>query len=172
VNWFGLTRTATATRVLVIATLLALATATATAGAGPVTPVLITGDLDPYGVLQSAGILFFAFAGYARIATMGEEVVAPQRTIPRAIVLALGTTVLVYTVVGVALLSTLGPQAIADSAAPLGDLATRSGWPGVEAVVRMGAAAASLGALLALMTGIGRTTLAMARGGDLPRWLG
>ena len=68
----------------------------------------------PYGVLQSAGLLFFAFAGYARIATMGEEVRDPQRTIPRAIPLALGITVARLPLVGDGgARSSLGPAALA-----------------------------------------------------------
>ena len=56
------------------------------------------------------GLLFFAFAGYARIATLGEEVRDPARTIPRAIPIALGITLVVYAVVAVAVLAVLGPQ--------------------------------------------------------------
>ncbi|MCT2225104.1 APC family permease, partial [Microbacterium paraoxydans] len=123
-----------------------------------------------YGVLQGAGLLFFAFAGYARIATMGEEVVDPARTIPRAIVLALGGAVVVYALVGVVVLLVLGGDA-RGAAAPLADVLTAAGWSAFVPVVRVAAAAASLGALLALLTGIGRTTLAMAREGDLPRFL-
>ena len=67
------------------------------------------GDGGLYGILQSAGLLFFAFAGYARIATLGEEVRDPERTIPRAIPLALGITVVVYAAVGTAALSAAGP---------------------------------------------------------------
>jgi basic amino acid/polyamine antiporter, APA family len=71
------------------------------------------GGLDIYGVLQSAGLLFFAFAGYARIATMGEEVRDPQHTIPRVIVIALAVAVAVYAVVAVAVLLALGPDRLA-----------------------------------------------------------
>lgn len=124
-----------------------------------------------YGVLQSAGLLFFAFAGYARIATLGEEVRDPRRTIPRAIHVALGITVLVYAGVGVATLSTLGAQRLAGSSAPLRDVMRQSGFEAFEPFVQIGAALACLGALLTLMAGIGRTMLAMARNGDLPRWL-
>jgi len=93
------------------------------------------------------------------------------RTIPRAIVLALGIAVAVYAIVAVTVLAVLGPDATADSAAPLADAAAASGWGWTQPVVRVGAAAASLGALLALIAGIGRTTLAMAREDDLPRFL-
>ncbi|WP_419775742.1 APC family permease, partial [Microbacterium oxydans] len=127
-------------------------------------------DATAYGVLQGAGLLFFAFAGYARIATMGEEVVDPGRTIPRAIVLALGGTVVVYALVGLVVVLVLGAGAI-DSTAPLVDVLVAAGASAWAPVIRIAAAAASLGALLALLTGIGRTTLAMAREGDLPRFL-
>ena len=123
------------------------------------------------GILQAVGLLFFAFAGYARIATLGEEVRDPQRTIPRAILIALGTTVLVYAVVAGSVLLVLGADGVAATNAPLAEAVSAGSWDWAGPVVRFGAAAASLGALLALIAGIGRTTLAMARHDDLPRWL-
>jgi APA family basic amino acid/polyamine antiporter len=125
----------------------------------------------PYGVLQAAGLLFFAFAGYARIATLGEEVRDPSRTIPRAIPLALGITVGLYLAVGLAALAAAGPDRLALSPAPLATAVEAVGAAWASPVVRAGAVVASLGSLLALIAGIGRTTLAMAREGDLPRWL-
>ena len=68
-------------------------------------------------------------------------------------------------------LGVLGADRLATSAAPLVDTVHAAGWAWAEPVVRVGAAAASLGALLALIAGVGRTSLAMARNGDLPRWL-
>jgi APA family basic amino acid/polyamine antiporter len=182
VNCLGVTRTATLTKVLVAGVLAVLvlvivaAVFAATGGgggadgsggaAGSGIP-----DAGWYGVLQSAGLLFFAFAGYARIATMGEEVRAPERTIPRAILLSLGIVLVVYAVTAVAALTVLGPTELAASSAPLADVAAAGGWSWTGPVVRAGAAAAALGALLALMAGVGRTSLAMAGNGDLPRWL-
>lgn len=171
VNCFGVTRTALVTRILVVCSLLGLGVAVgfgfaATPTASP-TPLP---DATVYGVLQGAGLLFFAFAGYARIATMGEEVVDPARTIPRAIVFALGGAVVVYALVGAVVVLVLGADVIG-STAPLVDLLTAAGASAWTPVLRVAAAAASLGALLALLTGIGRTTLAMAREGDVPRFL-
>lgn len=171
VNCFGVTRTALVTRILVVCSLLGLAVAVgfgfaATPTASP-TPLP---DATVYGVLQGAGLLFFAFAGYARIATMGEEVVDPARTIPRAIVFALGGAVVVYALVGAVVVLVLGADVVG-STAPLVDLLTAAGASAWTPVLRVAAAAASLGALLALLTGIGRTTLAMAREGDVPRFL-
>ncbi|WP_435743525.1 APC family permease [Microbacterium sp. PMB16] len=171
VNCFGVTRTALLTRILVVCSLLGLAVVVAVGlgSASAASPAPLP-DTTAYGVLQGAGLLFFAFAGYARIATMGEEVIDPARTIPRAIVLALCGAVLVYALVGLAVVLVLGADAVR-SPAPLADLVVASGWPALAPVVQIAASAASLGALLALLTGIGRTTLAMAREGDIPRFL-
>ncbi|MFJ4224498.1 APC family permease [Microbacterium sp. NPDC089695] len=171
VNCLGVTRTALLTRILVTCSLLGLAVVVALGlgGASAAAPPPLP-DATAYGVLQGAGLLFFAFAGYARIATMGEEVVDPARTIPRAIVLALSGAVVVYSVVAITVVLTLGADA-ATTATPLADALTASGRTACVPIVRVAAAAASLGALLALLTGIGRTTLAMARESDLPRVL-
>jgi basic amino acid/polyamine antiporter, APA family len=102
---------------------------------------------------------------------MGEEVRDPQRTIPRAIPIALIPAVAVYLIVGVAALMAVGPQRLATAAAPLTTAVQAAGAGVLAPVVRVGAALASLGALLALIAGIGRTALAMARHHDLPGWL-
>ncbi|MGL3149635.1 APC family permease [Microbacterium sp. A82] len=171
VNCFGVTRTALLTRILVVVSLLGLAivaaagfTASTSAEPAPLPDVTI------YGVLQGAGLLFFAFAGYARIATMGEEVTDPARNIPRAIAIALTGALIVYVLIAVVVTLTLGADA-ATSTAPLAAVVDAAGWSDLAPAVRVAAAAASLGALLALLTGIGRTSLAMARESDLPRFL-
>ena len=128
-------------------------------------------DITAGGVLQAAGLLFFAFAGYARIATLGEEVRDPARTIARAIPLALGITLVVYAVVAVSALMVLGPQGLAEATAPLSRVVQTSGAGWLEPVVRAGAVVAALGSLLALILGVSRTTLAMARDRHLPRAL-
>ncbi|MBM7505574.1 APC family permease [Agromyces aurantiacus] len=137
------------------------ATLTTDAAAGPVA--------GAYGVLQAAALIFFAFAGYARIATLGEEVRDPARTIPRAIGVAFGIVLVVYAAVGTAALGALGPASLAASSAPLVDVVGAAGWLWAEPVVRVAAGVAALGSLLALIAGIGRTSLAMARDGELPR---
>jgi basic amino acid/polyamine antiporter, APA family len=176
-NYHGVRKTALLTRILVAATVIALAVLVigiAVGGGASVDnlggfPALGTGGF--YGILQSAGLLFFAFAGYARIATMGEEVRNPARTIPKAIPIALGITVAIYLMIGVAALLAAGPDRLAGAAAPLAEAVTDANAGALVPVVRIGAALASLGALLALIAGIGRTTLAMARNRDLPSWL-
>jgi APA family basic amino acid/polyamine antiporter len=167
VNYRGVTRTARLTRILVTCTLVVLALVLVVLFIGAPQHHETT-STSAYGVLQSAGLLFFAFAGYARIATMGEEVREPARTIPRAILIALAIAIGIYLAVALALLRTGDP---ASTTAPLAAAVDGVGAVWAVPVVRIGAALASLGALLALIAGVGRTTLAMARNRDLPAWL-
>lgn len=176
VNYRGVTRTARLARLLLAFVLTALAVVVAAsllggeAEAARLAPSAWS-DSTAYGVLQSAGLLFFAYAGYARVATMGEEVKDPARTIPRSVLIALGLAVTVYAVVGASILAALGSDGVGATAAPLAAAVASGSWEAAGPVVRVGGAAAALGALLALIAGVGRTTLAMAREGDLPGWL-
>ncbi|WP_406279858.1 APC family permease [Embleya sp. NBC_00896] len=165
-NRWGVQKAAWVNRVIVAVVLAVLALVVA---------VSLTRDRNPFGgaepgsaigvrgVLEAAGLLFFAFAGYARITTLGEEVRDPARTIPRAVPIALAITLAVYTLVGWALLARLGPADLAASSAPLADAVPDLAW-----VVRIGATLAAAGALLALILGVSRTVLAMARDRHLP----
>jgi APA family basic amino acid/polyamine antiporter len=171
VNYLGIRKTAALTRVIVVIVLavLAFVVAAALIGGSPsaarLTPL---GSGGVYGILQAAGILFFAFAGYARIATLGEEVLDPQTTIPRAIPIALGLTLLVYAAVAVSALLAVGAPALARSQAPLGAVVAAGTWHSLTPVVRAGAAVACLGVLLSLLAGVSRTVFAMAANRDLP----
>jgi APA family basic amino acid/polyamine antiporter len=174
VNYAGIQKSAWVTRAIV-AVVLAVLTAVVVAcfGAGDVAVGRLewSAGTDWYGVLQAAGLLFFAFAGYARIATLGEEVRDPARTIPRAIPLALGITLVVYAAVAIAVLGVLGADRLAGAEAPLAEAARAVGAEWLAPVVRVGAAVAALGSLLALILGVSRTTLAMARDRHLPHAL-
>lgn len=174
VNYRGVQKSALLTRVIVAIVLAALAlvvVVSLSSGHAFVGNLDIGADTTAGGVLQAGGLLFFAFAGYARIATLGEEVRDPARTIPRAIPLALGITLGTYTVVGVAVLAVLGSDRLRSSRAPLADAVRVAGAGWLEPAVQIGAAIAALGSLLALMLGVSRTTLAMARDRHLPHVL-
>ncbi|MEU7292079.1 amino acid permease [Streptomyces exfoliatus] len=169
VNYGGVQKSALLTRVIVALVLAVLAAVVVVSfGAGETSPLAPGGELTAGGALQAAGLLFFAFAGYARIATLGEEVRDPARTIPRAVPIALGIALAVYALVAVSVLTVLGPAALADSPAPLTDAARAAGAGRLVPVVAVGAAVAALGSLLSLILGVSRTTLAMARDGYLP----
>ncbi|TDB98356.1 amino acid permease [Micromonospora fluostatini] len=171
VNLRGIGRTAAATRILVALTLAVLATVAVTGATGgglSVDRLGDPGDTGIRGVLTAAGLLFFAFAGYARIATLGEEVRDPERTIPRAVPLALGIVLLIYLTLAVVALGVLGADRLAAAGAPLAEVVTAAGLPGLAWVVRAGATVAVTGVLLSLLAGVSRTLLAMARRRDLP----
>ena len=174
VNLLGITRTALLTRILLAMVLGTLVFVTAAVIAGPhPAPVSLAdspaaGQGSAWGILPAAGLMFFAFAGYARIATLGEEVKDPARTIPRAILAALAAAFVIYLGLAVLLLWHLSPGRLAHSVSPLLDAVTSSGLAAGAPLVQAGAAAACLGALLALITGVGRTAMAMARERDLP----
>jgi basic amino acid/polyamine antiporter, APA family len=173
-NYFGIHKTVAATKVIVGLVLGALAICLFAALAGGSARWDRLWPLDPAGpraVLQAAGLLFFAFAGYARIATLSEEVVDPARTIPRAIPAALAVTLLVYAAVTACALAAVGSGTLASSPAPLADAIRAGRFSGLAIAVRFGAAIASLGVLLSLMVGVSRTMFAMAAAGDLPSWL-
>ncbi|NUL48630.1 amino acid permease [Cellulosimicrobium funkei] len=179
VNLLGITRTVQATVAIVVPVVLIL-TVVIVAGflspgpdAGRAGPAVGSPgvDLGLWGVLQAAGLLFFAFAGYARIATLGEEVRSPRRTIPRAVFGALAFTLVLYVLLATALQRILGVDGLATSAAPVRDaVAVLFGADWIWLAV-LGAALASLGSMLNLVAGLSRTGLAMAREGDLPRAL-
>lgn len=166
----GIERTAQLTRWLVALSVgvLVLTVAILSTSGETDTGGLTVGEPDAYGVLQAAGLLFFAFAGYARIATLAEEVRDPARTIPRAIVTALAAVLLLYLAVAVSALLVAGPDALAVSSAPLRTAVELAGADWAKPLVTAGAVVASLGALLALLAGVARTALAMGRNRDLP----
>ena len=175
VNYVGVQKSAWLTRLIVSVVLLVLAVLVMvclTAPAADLGRLSLTSDgtMTVGGVLQAAALLFFAFAGYARIATLGEEVRDPERVIPRAIPLALGIALVVYVAVAVAALAVADGQ-LATSVAPLVEAVRAAGRSGLAPLVTIGAAVAALGSLLALILGVSRTTLAMARDGHLPRAL-
>jgi len=171
VNHLGVQKTGGLTRVIVAMVLAALSVVLGavwfggSADVGRVWPLQATSG---FGILQSAGFLFFAFAGYARLATLGEEVIDPARTISKAIPIALGITLVVYAAVAVSVLAGADATQVAASATPLAAAVERGrlGW--VVPAVRVGATVASLGALLSLLAGVSRTVFAMARNRDLP----
>jgi APA family basic amino acid/polyamine antiporter len=174
VNCFGIEKTALVTRVLVLLVLASLACVIVAALGGGQATVTRLWPLEwrgPYAVLQSAGLLFFAFAGYARIATLGEEVVSPERTIPRAIPLALAITLVVYATVLTSALAAVGASTLGAGPAPLAAAVEGGTLRALAPVVRVGAAFASIGVLLSLMLGVSRTVFAMAADHELPRWL-
>ena len=135
-------------------------------------PVLPRAGFDAAGLLHGAALMFVAFTGYGRIATLGEEVRDPARTIPRAVGLTVVLVLLLYAGVGAVGLGVLGPAAFGaaarGSAAPLEVAAEALGWAPLPVIMAIAAVSAMGGVLLNLVLGLSRVALAMGRRGDLP----
>jgi basic amino acid/polyamine antiporter, APA family len=123
------------------------------------------------GTMEAAALLFFAYTGYARIATLAEEIREPRRTIPRAVIITIGGAVLLYVGVAVVAVGAVGAQRLAETAAPLQVAALAFPLPWLATAVSVGGVTAMLGVILSQLLGLSRMTFAMARRGDLPRFL-
>ena len=173
-NYRGVEKTAGVAKVMVLivfSTLLAIVALLLGGGSDPGNLQPLLGPNGPYGILQSAGIWFFAFAGYSRIATLGEEVRDPAASIPRAIVLSLGIACAVYAAVVISAFLVAGPAALSQSDAPLAAAVTAAGFGAWGWVVRLGSTVATLGVLVSLMAGISRMLFAMASDRRMPAYL-
>jgi APA family basic amino acid/polyamine antiporter len=121
-----------------------------------------------HGILESAAVLFFAYTGYARIATLGEEVHDPRKTIPRAILITISGAIVLYLAVALAALGLAGAGAISGTLAPLHLAAEATGSSWLPGVIALGAVTAMLGVNFSQILGLSRMVFAMARRGDLP----
>jgi APA family basic amino acid/polyamine antiporter len=123
------------------------------------------------GILRATGLLFFAYTGYSRIATLVEEVQNPKRTIPRATVLALGTSTVLYLSVATTALAVLGSARLSQSMSPLeATLAAVGSGVGVV-IVAAGALLTTFNEGLSDLLGVSRVAFAMGREADLPQRL-
>jgi basic amino acid/polyamine antiporter, APA family len=174
VNCFGIQKTLVATRTLLALVLLSLGVvvfAGLSGGTVEASRLWPWQEFNLRDLLQASGLLFFAFAGYARLATLGEEVIKPAQTIPRAILIALGITLGIYALISFTALLSLEVSHLERSTAPLAEIVQVGRWQVLLPVVRLGATLACLGVLLSLLAGVGRTTFAMAANADLPKFL-
>ncbi|MBX2939804.1 MAG: amino acid permease [Ferruginibacter sp.] len=121
-----------------------------------------------FGIAEASALLFFAFTGYARIATLAEEVIEPHKTIPKAIVVTIVIAIILYAAVSFVAIGVIGTERMAESQSPLQKVAEALSTPAIRTVITIGASTAMLGVLLSQILGISRMMLAMGRRNDLP----
>jgi APA family basic amino acid/polyamine antiporter len=149
--------------------------------AGGLVAVVVAGLRDPdlgaalgarpdAGTLAGASLLVFAFLGFEEIANLAEESKRPERDLPRAILLAIGLSTVLYVFVALASLALVGPERLANSDSPLAD-AMRAGAPRLAGAVGGIALFATANTALIAILAASRMLLGMARGGDAPRGL-
>lgn len=174
----GIRRSTIVNAAIVAATLLALLVFVIVAGRG-VAPAQVAAqalaDASPGSLLRATALVFVAYTGYGRIATLGEEVREPATTIPRAVIAALGLALVLYLAVAVTAVGAVGAPAFAaatrEAAAPLEVVARMSAGTGVALAVALAAATAMTSVLINLELGLSRVLLAMARRGEVPAGL-
>lgn len=175
----GIRRSSTMNILTVSITLLALGSfilfglpTTLGRGASNLRPFLPAESGGMQAFLYATALMFVAYTGYARIATLGEEVKEPKRTIPRAIIITLIVTAILYILVAVVAIGSVGAERFANApgaqATPLELAARAMDAPLLARIVAVGAVTAMLGVLLNLIIGLSRVVLAMGRQGDLP----
>lgn len=122
--------------------------------------------------LESVALLFVAYNGPARITMLGEEITEPRKNIPKAVLVTLAITTIIYMGVALVSLGTIGPEALgiaSEEAAPLEVVAASLGIPGAKTLLAIGAITATLSVLLSIILGLSRLLLAMGRRGDMPK---
>jgi basic amino acid/polyamine antiporter, APA family len=164
-------RLSSRTNVLVVSITLASLTAFVVAGLPAVSVTRLAIRTEPSSLLHATALMFVAYTGYGRIATLGEEVLDPRLTIPRAIIITLIVSMLIYVSVAVVAICAVGPdklqEATTTNAAPLEVVSRSFPWR-ISWFVSLGAMTAMLGVLLNLLLGLSRVLLAMGRRGDMP----
>jgi APA family basic amino acid/polyamine antiporter len=171
-NYFGIKKAGRLNTIVVVVSVSVLALFVGTG-----LPAVQASNLHPFapaglrGVLEAAGLLFFAYTGYARVATLGEEVHDPRNTIPKAIISALAISSVLYLAVSFVAVGAIGAEEMGRSRSPLQQAALTFPIPRMSEVVGIGATTAMFGVLLSQLFAISRMLFAMARNGDLPRRL-
>lgn len=175
----GIQRSNTANKWIVSITLAGLAALVITAffvNGLPVQPITDAfTNTSPSSILYASALMFVAYTGYGRIATLGEEVAEPKSTIPRAIILAMVVIVIIYLTVSLTALQAMGAEpfgrTLDSEAAPLMVVAQALSVPVIGPVITMAAITAMLGVLLNLILGLSRVLLGMARRRDVPHFI-
>jgi basic amino acid/polyamine antiporter, APA family len=160
--------------IVIVSTTLFALMAFVFAGASSVSTSQLAMTIEPASLMNATALMFVAYTGYGRIATLGEEVIEPRRTIPRAIIFTLLVSMLVYGAVAIVAVGTVGADrlfaATTARAAPL-EIVSREFPLRIHWLVAIGAMTAMLGVLLNLLLGLSRVFLAMGRRGDMPSGL-
>ena len=170
-NFVGVRQSAFLNAILVLAKLLVLAffvifgaVHTATSNFLPFAPFNA-------GVLYGAYFIFFAYAGFARAAVVAEEVKDAKRNVPRALLLSLAISIVVYVLVGIVAVGLVGSSKLADSNSPLTEAISATGSPLAMEIVSFGGLLATASVLLTSILGVSRMAYSMARRRDMPQVL-
>jgi APA family basic amino acid/polyamine antiporter len=170
-NFFGARESARLNTVLVVAKLLILVFFVVFGAVNA--DVANFAPFEPFnaGVLYGAYFIFFAYTGFGRAAVVAEEVKDAKRNVPRALLLSLAVSTVIYVLVGIVAVGLVGSSGLAGSNSPLAEAISATGSPLAVQVVAFGGLLATASVLLTAILGVSRMAYSMARRRDLPQVL-
>ncbi|WP_408953384.1 amino acid permease [Lysobacter sp. Hz 25] len=127
------------------------------------------GHFGLQGVATAAAVVFFAVFGYDTLTTAAEESKNPQRDLPRAVLLSLGVSMVLYLAVSL-VLTGIAPYTTLGGDAPVSEAFTRLGLPWIAAAISISAVIGIASVLFAFMLGAARIWFSLSRDGLLPGW--
>ena len=124
------------------------------------------------GTLAGTAIIFFAFTGFSRIATVAGEVKDPKRNVSRAILISIVASTILYLAVAAVAVGMLNYVSLGHSASPLSSAISIIGSPALDIAIALGGVAATAGVAFTGILGVSRVYFAMGRDNKLPRTFG
>ncbi len=124
------------------------------------------------GILQAAGIIFFAYVGFARPVYLVEEIKNPRKNVPKGIFIGLAISTIIYILVTTIAIGLVGSNILGQTDSPLATAITSTGVAWAPTLIIIGALLATFSVLLDDNLGLSRMIFAMGRKGDYPRWFG
>jgi APA family basic amino acid/polyamine antiporter len=121
------------------------------------------------GVLYGAYYMFFAYGGFARVAVVAEEIKDAKKNVPRAIIISLAVSAIIYLLVGIVAIGLVGAQTLSNSNSPLIEAMNATGSTMAVYIISFGGLIATASVLLTSILGVSRVAFAMSRRGDLPQ---
>ena len=124
------------------------------------------------GVWAGAATIFFAYAGFARVAIVADEIEDPRKNVPRATLISIVISTIIYFLVAVAAVGGAGPRLLANSGSPLADAIGSMGLGFGARLVALGGLAATGTVAMASVLGVSRLAQVMSRERELPACVG
>lgn len=120
------------------------------------------------GVFSAAALIFFAFLGFESVVKLSEETKNPTKTIPRALILALVISTILYILVGIAAVSAVGWETLSTSKAPLADVAGALFGSNTYTILAIIALLSTANTVLIILLATSRILYGMAANKSLP----
>ena len=124
------------------------------------------------GIMEGSALIFFAFTGFSRITTVGDEVKNPEKNIPKAIIISIIISSALYAVVAVVAIGLISSSSLASASAPLSAAIKVLHNPYLIVIIAIGGITATAGVVLTGILGTSRVLYAMGRDREIPERFG